>query len=997
MKRAIQFIIGGLLSILCLTVLTNAQDLIQPIRVHAQANDIRTEGQLTQEIRVIFESDFGSPVDISTLGADDILVTGPNAYEQRGRFISAEDISPVIDPHPNGEFGGVLPGMVIATYHVLPSLVHDGPWSPEQNGAYAIQLRSGVVSGVGFQMPPSLIGSFRVALGNNNTGVPVLPIETSIRIFDDEVNIDPILPRHLGYKALVELHFSQPNVEVRLISFKRENNTFIANFEALSYAREGEVFPAVIHVHSEEFTLGELEPGNYRFIVRSQNQRLALKEFAVDGNSGDISPPSAVATSEPIRQAGTEPHRIRVIYEDPSGVDLATLGDGDLIVQDANRCILPNEPNAAGDVICLDHARLAVEFVEAAPTNTTGTRVEAIYRVLPPPHGWSAAANGTYQIQVASQEVCDLPGNCTAQRVIGSLFVAIQPEPNAVLSVNASNPAEVSATVVVTLPPQHAVVETSITRENGTITLNATSLPTPGVPEENAIPVVETLSYAIGELSPGQYLAVFRLNGERRAADSFTIEGDPGPIRPNIAFITVVEADAAHVVSVGVILAQPNHQVLDWGQVRHDGRQFFVEIVVGPSDATIDPVDPADNNLPEGWDPNIGGFPIRLVTHEYPLGVLAIGEYVFVVTSSGDSVARKAFLVGGTGPDATLQAEDIESPKEAAHRFNIGFRDSSGLDHESIQTADVTVRGPDGFEATAELVSYVTTLDPLGIGAASVYAVRAPGGTWDAEDSGAYRISIDASAVLDRDGNALAKGALGGFEVRILPEPPQPPGHVTVSARLQEGIWIADVRIDDDQIRITEWGDDLIRHGRSILALASAVEVDPNDHTPGVPPNGEHSYRLGELAPGYYVFVFKTDLGHCGITRIRVPGIGDGGFNAWRDWIDADGMQPGFGDYAFAMNPKNPGAPEVHPEIFEGQDGRRHGGLRFRRLHGASDVEYIVQCSSNMVDWQDASDLTEIVRREIDIDGTEMVHICLLNAIGENDCPFLRVVARRIE
>ena len=1006
MKRIVPFVVCGL-SMICLSGLAHAQGLFAPYRVTAHAEDIRTEGQLEQEIKVTFESYSNmSRVDVSTLGDGDILVTGPNGYEQRGTFISAQDISPQNDGIllPDGEFpnGGFPPTVIVASYQVLPSLVHDGPWSPDQNGVYSIQLRQGEVrDSSGFSFPPSLIGSFRVALGNNSGGVPVLPGETRIRIIDDHAMIDPIEPilPH-GYSAHVELLFSQPNVEVSLTSFRQENNTFIANFEAISYPGDGAFFPTVMHVHSELIHLGPLVDGNYRFVVRSQNQQLAVKEFVVGGNPSDTRPPEASASSEPISSPKTDPHRIRVIYEDASGVDLSTLDDNDLFVQDVSRCILQNEPNAAGDIICFDHARLAVEFVEATPSNTTGTRVEAIYLVLPPANGWSAAANGNYQIINASQEICDTVGNCNPQRAIGALNVAMQPNPNAMLTVDASDPQNVSAEVILTLPPQHVVTETSITRENGTIFLDASAFATPGVPGENTSPRVEMLSYTIGELPAGQYLAVFRLNGERLDAEGFVIKGDPGPIRPNIAFINIEEGNASHFAEVGVVLDRPGIDVLSWGEVSREENRFIVEIIVGPSDATIDPNEPPVA-LPNGWDAAIGGFPFRLVTNQYPLGVLQAGNFVFVITFGNVPVARKAFVVGGTGPKATLSAENIEEPKTTPHRFMIGFQDSDGLDHESIQSAAVSVHGPDGFEAEATLETYISTLDPLGAGASATYSLAAPGDTWDAEDSGGYRVSIDASAVLDLAGNPLARGELGGFTVRILPEPPVLPGNVEITTRLDDGVWIADVKIEDEGIRVTNWGEELIRHGRSILALAEAVEIDPNENTPGVPPNNEHRYTIGALSPGYYVFVFKSDLGHCGIARIRVPGMGDGGFNAWKEWM-RDGIAAGedarfnFLAYAFAMRQDRHPAPEVEPAIFEGEDGRRHGGLRFRRLHGADDVEFIIQCSRDMIEWQDAGGLAEIIDREIDIDGTEIVHVCLVDSLSDCEFPFLRVVAKQV-
>ncbi len=523
------------------------------------------------------------------------------------------------------------------------------------------------------------------------------------------------------------------------------------------------------------------------------------------------------------------------------------------------------------------------------------------------------------------------------------------------------------------------------------------------------------LEYNLGELEPGGYGLVYKINGRPRESIGFVIH--PDPLLPHVAFIEISEGNASHFATVGVVLDRPGLQVLDWGEVRRDGPNFIVDIIVGFLDGGIDPPlpEPGPGPIPlppdfevnGNGDPLVGGFPVRLVTHDYVLGVLDPGEYRFIVNSRGEFVAAEHFVVEGMGPEAILEVENIHEAKDEPHRFHVLYSDPDGLNHDSIRGAAVTVKGPGGFEAEARLVDYAQTEDIPSTGAHATYAVEAPGGDWDFHDNGIYKVGVDASAVLDLLGNPLANGALGRFRVRIAPpDPPDPPGPVVVDARMvQGGEWIAEVTIFDDGIRVTDWGEPM-SHGNSFIVLATAEHVSADEFVPQQFPS--HTYNLGSLGPGFYAFVFKTNLAHCGTTLIHVPGVAGDPFGEWlgrmrRGDVPGDGSDDGdsdgtndFGEYAFALHPDRPDRPEIEPEVFADEEGRHYMGLRFRRLTFAEDVEYVIECSTDLREWHDASEMTEIVTREVNVDGTELVHVCLLEAIGDSPFPYLRVVARRL-
>ena len=122
--------------------------------------------------------------------------------------------------------------------------------------------------------------------------------------------------------------------------------------------------------------------------------------------------------------------------------------------------------------------------------------------------------------------------------------------------------------------------------------------------------------------------------------------------------------------------------------------------------------------------------------------------------------------------------------------------------------------------------------------------------------------------------------------------------------------------------------------------------------------------------------------------RAGALALGDG------DDSDGDGLDA-VGEYFFATDPGRPDGPRIRPEIAPGNDGKPHFGLRFRRLHGAEGVDQIIEGSRNLVDWEDVSDQVDLVERDVAIDGTEEVFLCLRQALADSPFQYFRVRAVR--
>ena len=446
----------------------------------------------------------------------------------------------------------------------------------------------------------------------------------------------------------------------------------------------------------------------------------------------------------------------------------------------------------------------------------------------------------------------------------------------------------------------------------------------------------QVIEYDFGRFRPGRYHVVYTINNEFGARAHFAVKETCEPI-PHLAGIRTGEEEGQWFSKVALAL-NPRQQVLDWGTVHRSGNEFHVNVTVVCQDSPalpvpVDPV-PADE-MADGFlidaegRPNIGGAPIRLVSNLYRLGALEGGCYKFCVHSRGQTLGFHRFRVAGDPPSVELNIADITEDKDE-HRFGISFGDPTGLDHDSIQEAKVWIVGPDNYREEATLLSYGSTDDEPSTGSFARYSVNGPDESWDRPDNGGYRVFIEADKVRDLQGNAIEEGRLGGFRVRILPPPPH---GVTISfSRSEDGNWSADVEIISEpgqQVVVDNWGP-LVLHGHSFVALAT-VHLEA---TNGPVEPLAHSYDLGPIRPGYYVFAFKSNLAHCGTGDLTVPGIEGPPITRWSA-IAADGdvTENRIQRYFFAAR-----NPDLKPAIIRGDDGRSHLGLRYRRLTGDEGV-----------------------------------------------------------
>ncbi len=130
----------------------------------------------------------------------------------------------------------------------------------------------------------------------------------------------------------------------------------------------------------------------------------------------------------------------------------------------------------------------------------------------------------------------------------------------------------------------------------------------------------------------------------------------------------------------------------------------------------------------------------------------------------GVSNNRAPTVVDSTGPAAQLGT--VWSPVgQNVLRFNVRYADGSGVNADSFGNDDVFVNGPNGFVASANLVSVSDNSVNYGYNVAT-YEVALPGAVGDLN---AYTFGIRAGAVTDTKANGVGGGVLTSASSPMLP------------------------------------------------------------------------------------------------------------------------------------------------------------------------------------------------------------------------------------
>jgi hypothetical protein len=104
------------------------------------------------------------------------------------------------------------------------------------------------------------------------------------------------------------------------------------------------------------------------------------------------------------------------------------------------------------------------------------------------------------------------------------------------------------------------------------------------------------------------------------------------------------------------------------------------------------------------------------------------------------------------------------SPQNA-YDFTVTYTDDTAIDVSTLGNSNILVTGPNGFAEFATFVS--VDMNSNGTPRTATYSITPPGGTWSLADNGVYAIVMQANQVMDLDGNSVAAGNIGAFQVSL--------------------------------------------------------------------------------------------------------------------------------------------------------------------------------------------------------------------------------------
>lgn len=110
----------------------------------------------------------------------------------------------------------------------------------------------------------------------------------------------------------------------------------------------------------------------------------------------------------------------------------------------------------------------------------------------------------------------------------------------------------------------------------------------------------------------------------------------------------------------------------------------------------------------------------------------------------------------------------------ATYKFSVTFSGDPAIKVASLDSFDVRVIGPNGFNQPATFVSVNNSTN--GASRTATYQIKAPGGTWDTPDNGAYTINLQGSQVSDVAGHFAPAATLGTVQAAF-------PSSITLSGR----------------------------------------------------------------------------------------------------------------------------------------------------------------------------------------------------------------------
>ncbi|WP_190575130.1 PA14 domain-containing protein [Alkalinema sp. FACHB-956] len=317
----------------------------------------------------------------STIGDDNLVVTGPNNYAQTAKVVNlSQDAT-----------GGIL----VATYSIdAPG----GLWDEADTGIYFLNLQANQVSDIDRNfIPAGALGTFRVDFAPPTAQVNGLaPIVAGGNDYRFAVTYrDNLAVKQSSlYEALLVTGPNNTTIPVQWLSFRRD--------------RDAETITATYRILAPGGSWDMADSGNYAIVLQPQTLSDLDRNFTSPGTlanfSVDFLPPTVQLDPLAAVSAGSTSYQFTVTYRDATGVSRTTLGDRNIVVT-----------GPQGD---LQPAKLI-----SVSSATDGSPLVATYRWDAPGGTWDEADSGQYWLNLQANQVSDVLGNRVGAIALGALQV----------------------------------------------------------------------------------------------------------------------------------------------------------------------------------------------------------------------------------------------------------------------------------------------------------------------------------------------------------------------------------------------------------------------------------------------------------------------------------------------------------------------------------------------------------------------------------------------
>lgn len=137
----------------------------------------------------------------------------------------------------------------------------------------------------------------------------------------------------------------------------------------------------------------------------------------------------------------------------------------------------------------------------------------------------------------------------------------------------------------------------------------------------------------------------------------------------------------------------------------------------------------------------------------------SLGQYFI----TGYLVAPTSYV---TPPVAELEITDLTQSGVETKQFGVSYSDDLAVAVSTLDSNDIRVTGPNGYDRAAQCLSVNATTD--GTPRVATYAVGPPSGTtWLPSHNGTYTVWLQTNQVADTEGAWMAPGLLGQFTVAV--------------------------------------------------------------------------------------------------------------------------------------------------------------------------------------------------------------------------------------